>query len=368
VGIRIVPYRTGLVGPVTDFNARLREHGIPYQFPESPVSERLPKLNGRETYEEGYLAVDQGAVRGGYMLKHQPFWVRGQVRSIGFLRLPLSEGIVDRRYLKVGAQLFLDAERRQPLLYGLGIGGMNEPVVRMMLALGWCARPVPFYFRVIDAQRFLRQVRYLRTSRLRRGLLDVLAASRIGRAGIGAAQEALRWKRGEAGVTVETDGIGDWCDTHWNACCSEYALIGARDRATLEVLYPRGERFIRIRVLRDGIAIGWAVLLATQMSGHRYFGDMRVGSIVDCLAAAHDADTVIHAAGAYLERAGVDLIVSNQAALPWGRALRRCGYLPGPSNFVFTASRKLTAMLVPLRASFERMHITRGDGEGPRNL
>lgn len=71
-----------------------------------------------------------------------------------------------------------------------------------------------------------------------------------------------------------------------------------------------------------------------------YFVALESG-FVDCLAAREDAETVMQAATRHLERAGIDLIVSNQAALGWREALRRAGYLTGPSNFVFAASREL---------------------------
>lgn len=370
MAIEIIPYREDLVEPVRAFNGRLRMHGCDYQFPDRHLSARLPKLAGRVPYEEGFLAVETGTVRGGYLIKRERFWVNGEPRSVGQLRLPLSEGIVDRTYLKVGPQLFQDAMRREPALYGLGIGGMAEPLLRMMKAFGWQAQLVPFFFRVVHPTRFLRQIRYLRTSSLRRGLLDGLAASGLGWLAINAAQAAFR-RPGRSGTGLTVDVAPDfaaWCEPLWQGCRDEYALIGARDLPTLEILYPRSDRVVRLRVSREGRVIGWALLLATAMSGHRQFGGMRVGSIVDCLARARDAETVIRAATEYLEGAGVDLIVTNQAAAPWGLPLRRSGYLRGPSNFVFAASRGLLGLIQPFPASFRRMHITRGDGDGPTNL
>jgi hypothetical protein len=114
--------------------------------------------------------------------------------------------------------------------------------------------------------------------------------------------------------------------------------------------------------------IGWVVMLTTQMSGHKHFGDMKVGSIVDCLALLEDARLVIEAATDYLESAGVDLIVSNQSSHAWRQALQRTGYLSGPSNFMFLASKELTRVSEPLSPNFSRIHLNRGDGEGPTNL
>ena len=61
--------------------------------------------------------------------------------------------------------------------------------------------------------------------------------------------------------------------------------IAKRDAATLDCLYPPSDpRFIRIRTDH-----GWAVLLDTPMSAHKQFGDLRVGTIVDCLAPPEEA-------------------------------------------------------------------------------
>ncbi len=369
--MEIVAYRAELVDAVRDFNARLRNGGVVlFQFPESHTSLELPKRGGLEIYEEYFVAVDNEAVRGGYILKHQPFWIKGQIMQIGYLTLPLSEGIINKAYRRVGIDLFVDATKRQPLQYGLGMGSMEAPFVKIMLALGARARSVPFYFRVVRPARFLHQCTYLRTSPLRRGLLDTLAVSGIGGVAIKLVQASQRRSSASKG-RLDVDVVGefdDWCETVWARCKTDYVMAAVRDGAALRTFYPKGDRYIRLKVSRAGNPIGWTVLLATQMSGNKFFGDMKVGTIVDCLAQQQDAKAIIGAATEYLEHAGVDVIVSNQSAVAWGRALQESGYLRGTSNFVFTASKELTPLLEPLDETFDHIHLTRGDGEGPGTL
>lgn len=370
MSLEIVAYRAKHVQVVKDLNGRLRAGGVTlFQFPESPVSWRLPKIEGRETYEEYFLACEHGCVRGGYILKHQPFWIGGRPRSVGYLQLPLSEGIVNKAHGRVGVQLFADALRKAPLLYGLGMGSMGARYVQIMVALRSKARPVPFYFRVVNAARFFREIAHLRTTTPRKRLLDALARSGAGGAALRIAQAvpSRLFARHDHEVEVVRQ-FGDWCDGLWDRCRSEYAMAAVRDRATLAVVYPGSDRFIRLKVSRAGVPIGWAVVLATQMSGHKYFGDMKVGTIVDCLAARDDARPTIAAATGYLEQAGADVIVSNQSASSWRRAFRRSGYLRGPSNFIFAPSKALGSLLDGVGATFDRIHLTRGDGEGPSTL
>jgi len=66
--------------------------------------------------------------------------------------------------------------------------------------------------------------------------------------------------------------------------------------AVLDALYPRGDRYIIVKVTSASRPAGWAVCVDTRMKGNAYFGDMRVGTIVDCLARPGHADVVAGAA------------------------------------------------------------------------
>jgi hypothetical protein len=142
-----------------------------------------------------------------------------------------------------------------------------------------------------------------------------------------------------------------------------------RNAETLRISYPKpDERFIRLKVIERSRVVGWAVLLDTQLSRHRQFGDMRLGSIVSALASAADAPLVVRTATALLESRGVDLIVSNQSHAAWRRGLCRAGFLRGPSNFIFASSPQLTATLRQRGVPNHGLLLNRGDGDGPINL
>jgi hypothetical protein len=132
-------------------------------------------------------------------------------------------------------------------------------------------------------------------------------------------------------------GFAPWADEIWERSRADYALVAERDAATLERLYPASDpRFLRVRA-----AGGWAVVLDTQMEGHKQFGGMRVGTIVDCLAPPECAGAVIRAAAGLLEQRGVDLIVSNQLHGSWCTALAESGFRAGPSNYLLALSPAL---------------------------
>lgn len=367
MAIRIAPFEAAHSPAVQRLNARLRAGGCRYRFPESPVPEWLPPAHGERLYQEYFLAVDDAEVRGGYILKHQDFVVRGQTSSIGNFQLPLSEGVIDARYAAVAIQLLSDALRRQPLLYALGLGSRDVPVARLLVAAGWHMHTVPFYFRVCNARRFLRRMQYVRKGALRRLALDLLALTGVGPLGIHLWQKVRTRRR----FTIASGPIERFdleFDHVWNETSSAFSLAAVRDSATLARLYDRSSRFIKIRIGDSKPMQGWAVMLATSLVDDRYFGSLRVGTIVDALCRPGFESALMSACIDSLRQSGADLIISNQSYAPLCRGLADCGFLSGPSNFFLATSPALTARLAPVEQHLPTAHFTRGDGDGPIHL
>src|SRR5260370_29924112 len=150
--IVIQPFAEAWSEAVCAFNCRLQAGGCDeFVSPEPPE-------NGRQEF----LVLDDGCVRGGYILRAQDFSFGGQIRQVAHYRSPLSEGVIDKAYVGVGALMLRHALARQPLLFALGMGGMDRPLPRMLQAMGWCLRLVGFYFKVLRPARFLRNIRSIR--------------------------------------------------------------------------------------------------------------------------------------------------------------------------------------------------------------
>lgn len=356
---------------VRAFNQRMRDGGWDVSFSESYRPGSLPHGKHASLYKEYFLALDEvGEVRGAYILKYQDFLIHGQLVTIANYQFPLSEGVIDKRYGMVGVSMILDAQRREPKLYGLGLGGVAEPSARLMKAARWKMVRVPFYFCVARPSRFLRNLNYLRTSRLRCALFDALAYSGLGSVGMKIITGIQRARQNGMESQLESvEQFEDWADDLWNAAKAKYSLAAVRDQKVLNALYPRqNPTYLKLRVSRGTRVVGWAVVLDTQMAQHKYFGDMRLGSIADCFADPVDAPAVVYAASRFLLHRGVDMIVSNQSHDAWGQALRRSGFFAGPSNFLFAASQALAKTIEPLKATISHAHINRGDGDGPVSL
>jgi hypothetical protein len=319
-------------------------------------------------FQELFLVLDGETVRGGYVLKHQPVSLKGQIRQMGNLYMPLSEGTINRAYSLVAARLFSDALRRESLLFAVGLGGANAPVTSLVRALGWQLYPVPFFFKVLHGSRFLRHIGYLRTTWLRTLLLDLAAISGVAGLAIKLAQALLSRRPPKLdSLRVEVlERFDEWADHLWQECAASYSFVAVRASEVLNRIYPPGRAGVfRLRVSTADRVIGYAVVQEEDSLHSEFMGEMRVGTIVDALARPEHAHPVIWLAAQELERRGVDVIISNQSHPAWGAALRRAGFLEGPSHCVFAAARRLAEEIRAVDPSARELHLTRGDGDWP---
>ncbi len=365
---RIEPYTLEHCSAVAAFNRRIKPAGLPFRLPDTPTPDWLPRIGDEKLYQEVFLAVEDGDVRGAYTIKHQEFAIGERIHEVALYRTPVTEAVVNSRYSAVTAQLIREAARTQPLPFAMSAGGFDETFMSMIQTMGWRMWEIPFYFKVLNGFQFLRNTRYLRTSRLRRLLCNAVAYSGIGWMAARSLDSLLTARDSTSDIEC-TEGFGAWADDLWHASRKDYSMAAVRDSAVLNLLYPANDpRFIRIKVTRRERILGWAVLLNSKMHNSPQFGNLRVGSIVDCLAGARDAAAVIRAATDYLTGRHVDLMISNQSHRAWREALRRAGFLPGPSEFYFVPSRQLTRLLNDVDPSSGGFHLNRGDGEGPTGL
>jgi hypothetical protein len=373
MAIEVVPYTAAWIAEVKEFNRRMRAGGTEWGWYESDVDSWIPPRPGQRVWREHYLAVEDGRhVRGAYALKPQEFWLRGAVRVVADYQGPVSEGILSRRYNTLGVRLIRDMLRRRPLLYSWGHGGLEQAMLQMLRSLGWTLVETPACLYVLRPLRFLRRNRYLRATAWQRFALDLLAGTGLGWLGVRALQRARApWPRAPSGRRVEVvPEFGAWADALWERCRDAYSAIAIRDAATLNALLPAGgwPPGIRLRVWRGAETLGFAVVLDTALHGDARFGDLRVGTVIDCLAPPADAPDVIGAAFAFLRERGCDLVFSNQSHPEWIRAFAAHGFLILRARRVFAASPALRKALEPFDATCRGLHLTNLDGHGPMGL
>lgn len=368
--LSIVRYEPQHEAAVAAFNERGRANNAPFSLSKTATASWLPKHEGAAVFREFFLAIDGAEVRGGFTLRRQDFWLNGNAVRAANYQGPLSEGIWDRRYMMAGVQLLRAALREEPLLYALGMGGMSQPLPKLLASAGWSLAPVPFFFKVLQPSKFLRHIQPLRRQKSRARVLDLAAATGLGSLGLRALQ-FFRTKHRLARVArcEVVTRYDSWTDEVWTAARDGIAFCAVRDAAGQNAVFGDGNaKNMTLRCTRDGRDIGWAVVRSTPMQGDKYFGDMRVGSIVDCLAVPGSEGDVLALAERHLRQLGSDLIVSNQSLAAWCDGLKMRGFFNAPSNFLFAASPELAGALGPLDKSLARIHFDRADGDGPIHL
>jgi hypothetical protein len=369
MAFRIVPYAAEHVPAVRAFNARMRQAGFGrFQFIETAPDPRepAPGISFRH-----FLALDaEGDVRGGYFIRVQPFLIRGNIHAVGHFTSPVSEGVYDRRYFAVGPQIINHALKTQPLLFAMGMGGMDRPLPRMLKGMGWHVLEVPFFFRVVSGNRFLRNIGPLRKNAWRRLFAETLAWTGLGPAGIYLAQRARA--NVSPGRTVQAEPIRDfgaWVDEVWSHNKTQYSFSAVRTSCYLRWLYPQTTvPFSGIKLMQAEVPVGWISLLDCKPQDRSHFGSLKVAAIVDGVAAQPFIPSLVASAVRVAEENGADLIFSNQLHQHWAEALRRNGFWTGPSNYLLALSRGLVRLLEPLSDVLPFIHFNRGDGDGVANL
>lgn len=372
--LRLEPLGAPLVPAVEAFHSRLEaQGGPPYRFGtriDPPADAALPSPMRMETW----LAVDGEQVRGGILMQH--LWMdsaTGRTPAVN-IQLPLSEGTVDRRYSHVGMWLIRSVQRREPRVFAVGMGSMEQPLPQMLAALHWTVVPVPFFFHVHRPHRFLREMPMLRRSAARRLLVAAAAHTGAGfigvRLGTGVRTLLRRGMRRVRRLDVKPlVDWGPWATDIWERVHAANSLAVVRDEASLRILYPPvGDRTRCYRVDDGGRAVGWFVLLTTRMQDSAYFGNLHVGTILDAQAIGGFERHVLAAARRTLYSLHVDLSVTNQLHARWQRACEENGYWRGPSNFLFAASPALVKAAGSESDVLARVHLTRGDGDGRIHL
>jgi hypothetical protein len=353
---------------IRQFNSRLAKAGIDFAFPvdSSGLLHENPGVDA--PYQTAYVLSDGSAVRGGYILKHEKIFAGEQIFPVGNYQLPLSEGIVDRKYAIAGLQLIKDALARESRLYSLGMGSTARPLPRLLAKLGWEVSKVPFLFRIENAGNFTREFQWLRQDVRLRILLDVarntgtlagyVALARLRR-------QALRSRAPTGASFAEVADLPGEIDELFFNVRNDYGLMCDRRAEALRVRLPADDsKLLRMVLRRSGKVAGWVVISISQLRDHKQFGNMKLGCIVDGLAALADVGVLVAAACRRLESARCDLLVSNQTHPAWLKGLRRQGFFLGPSNFILALSPPLAAR----RAAVSLVHFNRGDGDGPINL
>jgi hypothetical protein len=376
--IKFVPYQPEDVAVVHRFNQRMLDGGEHYEFSDRFISGMFRRNEHCNLHQELFLAKDEtGEVRGGYYFKIQEYDLKNEAMEIVFMQLPISEGIINRDYKHVGPMIFEDMVQRQKLVFVLGMGGFQYPLPKRLKKLGWVMYLVPFYFYINKPRRFLSDFEYIKT--LKKSLVKRISINIIKLFGIlhlftfiiklhTYFYRSLKYKKYQGIQTERIEAFSAFADELWEQHKQHYSILAKRDQYVLNQLYPTtASKFHKLKITKNGICIGWIVMLCTKMEGDKYFGNLKLGSLIDAFSKPEDAELLIHQSVKYLRKLNADLIVVNHTNISWGHHFKRNGFLKGPSNFIFGISKRIKEYYGN-NVDFEHSFLMRGDGDGPINL
>src|SRR5262249_12946445 len=149
---------------VARFNHRLKAGGREEQItlrPSLPGEERY-RPAGFPVYRRMMIAEDGQEVRAAMLLYHNNLFVRGKKGDFCWLDMPISEGIVDRRYSLAIVQLLKSALSYEPFLMSTGAGPEDKDSFRLLTKLGWKHHAVPFFFYPVRVSQVLLGLSYFK--------------------------------------------------------------------------------------------------------------------------------------------------------------------------------------------------------------
>ena len=357
-------------GLIHVFNKDLEDHKIGFGLPV-PTS-RYSRTNDFIQERNFILTENKTTVRAGYTLKSQWFKVNDSLLQIGYYYRPVSAGLFNKKYNICGVLLVNDAQKRYPNIFSLGMGGISEALPKLLKSLNWKLQKVPFFFKVLNPNSFLKNIRYFKNTKLKSFFIMLMMYSGLGWLFIKFIFQVstlfnFRLKK-EYNLTVKEMEVFDQeLDLVWENSKQYNSFAAVRNCEYLKMLYA-DKRFIKLKFIDNNKIVGWSISLCTKLDNHKYFGHMRLGSIVDCLSLKGYEKSIICKTSKVLKYKEADLIVSNQSHIFWKNALKMNSFINGPSNYIFALSKILSDKLLDDKKSKDYIHLTRGDGDGPINL
>jgi len=352
---------------IENFNNELIRHGFKFKL---PLPDDKKDQKNDFIFENKFILTENDKnVRAGYTLKNQWFKINESIHQISYYYNPVTAGLFNKKYNICGLLLLNDAHKKNLDLFCLGMGGYSEKLPQLLKKLNWNLLTVPFYFKINNPNSFLENITYLKNTKYKTLMIKILKSSNLGWLIIKAfftlsAFIFFPFKKVQSITTESMETFDKNLDELWENSKENNSFIAVRNYEYLNKLYS-SKRFIKLKFIKKNKVIGWSISLCTDLKNHKQFGNMRLGSIVDCLSIRGYETSIIKKTEEILKKKGSDIIVSNQSHIYWKNALKMNSFINGPSNFIFASSVRLTKKLGNNK---DFIHITRGDGDGPINL
>lgn len=264
---------------------------------------------------------------------------------------------------------------------------VEPPVLRILTGLKWVHKGVlPQYLRILNARGVSRNLQLSGIKALGSHTGDPTAAVpfrfvesliRV-LGGWGLAVGQALW----VGLTIvarptvvpvevrEEQGFDDSYNQLWQAIGGRFGACLARDQKYLQGRFGRNpERYRVLGCRQENRLLGYCIVKTKQFSNDPRMGNMKVGTIVDCLfdpEAPAAFQPLLDAALKMCARDGVHAVLCTASHAAVRRLLRANGFLAIPGNLNFAYHNRTNTPLqdIPLEA----WHLMRGDSDADQNF
>jgi hypothetical protein len=263
----------------------------------------------------------------------------------------------------------------------------EPPVLRILTGLKWVHRGIlPQYLRVLNARAVSRNLQLTGFRGLSLHAGDPSGSTRVGfmeplarsLGGWGIALGQAMWlgltRLGRPGHTPmqvrEERDFDDSYDDLWQAVGGRFGACLARDRTYLQGRFGANpQRYRLLGCRQQDRLLGYCIVKTRQFSADSRMGNMKVGTIVDCLfdpVAPAALQALLAAAVKLCAREKVDAVLCTASHAAVRRLLRANGFfsIPGNLNFALHNRTPLPIQDIPL----DSWHLMRGDSDADQNF
>ncbi len=310
-------------------------------------------------------------------------WIGSQARSahwlVGFMVLE------EYRNGLIGPLLIKEANRTLDVALSLHV---ESTVLRIMKGLKWSHQGLlPQFLKVLNASSFAENLQLSGVDAMQkssggmmglaRSCLSLSPARWVMGWGIAAAQTlwngvaSLSRRHPSCGEVTEEFGFEDGFTELWETVSKHIGAAVVRDRTYLAARYGRELDRYRLLTCRDHHRklLGFCLLKTKTFSDDIRMGNMRVGTIVDCLydpRAPEVWQALLDGAIGMFRAAGSHAVLCTASLEEVQRVLFANGFvaIPGNLNFAIHQRAGSIAELPPLKA----WHLMRGDSDADQNF
>jgi hypothetical protein len=297
---------------------------------------------------------------------------------VGFMVLP------EHRNGLVGPLLIKEVNRSLECALSLHV---ERPVLRILTGLKWVHKGIlPQYLRILNARGVGRNLQLSGVKALAPHTGETVAAVPFGflesfiriLGGWGLAVGQAIW----VGLTIvsrpkavpveirEEQGFDDSYNRLWQAVSGRFGACLARDQKYLQRRF--GGHPGRYRVLgcrQENRLLGYCILKTKQFSNDPRMGNLKVGTIVDCLfdpSAPAAFQALLDCVLKMCVRENVHAVLCTASHAAVRRLLRGNGFfaIPGNLNFAYHNRTNVPLQDIPL----ESWHLMRGDSDADQNF